>query len=411
MKGTPVVVLNMHYSGLGIARSLAPLGVPVFGLSAHAEFPGSATRYCRFRNAPDSLLDPDGLEAFLIQFAGDLGVRPILFPTRDHDVEFLLERRDRLESHYTIPMADRDVIERAMNKDRCFAMASECGIKVPRSHTVRSDADIDDLRRQLSLPVVVKPLYARQWRKPGIWDAVGREKALQFDDWESLERFYRRVSTLDPLVTVQEYVPGPESNLVIYGSYCRPGGQVHAYFTARKLLQVPPLRGTGVVVEGLPLGGIAEPSNRLLGKIGFNGISEIEYKIHAITGVPYLIEVNPRHWDQHHLGTVCGVNLTREWYLDIVGASRSADHAGRQVETPVRWFADQEFALYAASALLKRGRAMRNVRDLLNGKKTFAVLDWHDPKPGLRQAGNVMGILSRAAINRLHKARNRSPQR
>jgi len=413
MKRVPVVVLNMHYSGLGIARGLAPHGVPVFGLSAHPEFPGSASRYCEFRRAPDSLLDPEGLEAFLLEFGRDFESRPIIFPTRDHDIEFLLARRENLERVFTIPMAPREVIERAMNKDRCFEAARACGIALPRSCTVRNRAELLQLRREIEMPAIVKPLYARQWRKPGIWDAVGREKAVQVDDWNELEAFYDRVEPLDPVMTVQEYVPGPESSLVIFGSYCRPSGELRAHFTARKLLQIPALRGTGVVVEGVPIESIVEPSRRLLREIGFGGLSEIEYKVHEKTGVAYLIEINPRHWDQHFLGTACGVNLTLEWYRDLteperLEPGRTAQEAPRQSPVPVRWIADQEFALYAASAVASRGDAMTSPRDLLRGRKTFAVLDWRDPRPGLRQVRRVSGLLGRAAVARLNRLASRS---
>jgi predicted ATP-grasp superfamily ATP-dependent carboligase len=408
MKRVPVVVLNMHYSGLGIARGLAPHGVPVFGLSAHREFPGSASRYCDFREAPDSLLDPGGLEEFLLEFGLRFDTRPILFPTRDHDIEFLLARRAQLERLFVIPMAPRDVIERAMNKDRCFEAARACGIALPRSYTVRSRAEVLQLRREMEMPVIVKPLYAKQWRKPGIWDAVGREKAVQIDDWHHLEAFYDRIEPLDPVMTIQEYVPGPESSLVIFGSYCRPSGELRAHFTARKLLQVPALRGTGVVVEGLPIEGIVEPSRRLLREIGFSGLSEIEYKVHEKTGTAYLIEINPRHWDQHFLGTACGVNLTLEWYRDLTEPerlvpSRAPEEAPRQSPTPVRWIADQEFALYAATALAEHGSEAARPRALLRGRKTFAVLDWRDPRPGLRQFHNISRVLGRAALARLRR--------
>jgi predicted ATP-grasp superfamily ATP-dependent carboligase len=412
MKRVPVVVLNMHYSGLGIARGLGRHGVPVFGLSAHPEFPGSASRYCNFREAPDSLLDPGGLEEFLLEFARSFDTRPILFPTRDHDIEFLLARRASLERCFTIPMAPNDVIERAMNKDRCFEAARDCGIALPRSCTVGSRAEVLQLRREFSMPVIVKPLYAKQWRKPGIWDVVGREKAVQIDAWDSLVSFYDRIEPLDPVMTIQEYVPGPESNLLIFGSYCRRSGDLRAHFTARKLLQSPALRGTGVVVEGLPIDTIVEPSRRLLREIGFSGLSEIEYKVHEKTGTAYLIEINPRHWDQHFLGTACGVNLTLEWYRDLTEPERmepghSAGNAPRQSAVPVRWIADQEFALYAASYLLKRNATTATPRALLRGRRTFAVLDWRDPRPGLRQVRNVLRLIGPAALARMRKLARR----
>ncbi len=249
----PVVVLNMHYSGLGIARSLGPHGVPVYGLSSDPDFPGNFSRYCQFRLSPDSLHEPERLRDFLMDFAGTLDARPILLPTRDHDIEFLVTHREVLEQRFTIPLASREVIEQATNKDKCLALAADCGIPVPRSHTIGSLAEFEALPGGLTFPVIVKPLYARHWRRPGIWETVGHQKAALLESAEELSRFYRAIEPTAPLATIQEYIPGPDSSLVIFGSYCRPGGEVRAYFTGRKLLQDPPLKGTGLIVEGVPI--------------------------------------------------------------------------------------------------------------------------------------------------------------
>ena len=142
-----------------------------------------------------------------------------------------------------------------------------------------------------------------------------------FENSADLMAAYARIREHEPVATVQQYIPGPEENLVVFGSYCNSAGTVRAFFTGRKILQVPPLRGTGVVLEARPVPEIVEPSKALLRALGFSGISEIEFKIHETTRVPYLIEINPRHWDQHHLGTACGVNLSLELYRDVTGRS------------------------------------------------------------------------------------------
>jgi predicted ATP-grasp superfamily ATP-dependent carboligase len=391
---TPVVVLNMHYSGLGIARSLAPAGIPVFGLSAYDDFPGSSSKYCSFFKSPDSLLAPLELKEFLLEFAARFDCKPILLPTRDHDIEFLLSNRADLETRFVIPLASRAIIEGAMNKDRCFAAARECGIALPQSFTINSGDELRQLENSIPFPAIIKPLYAKQWRRPGIWQTVQQQKAVHVENFEELQAFYALIEPLDPLATVQEYVPGPESSLVIFGSYCRPGGNVRAFFTARKLLQVPPLRGTGVIVEGLPLPGIVEPSRRLLKALDFAGISEIEFKVHDTTKVPYLIEVNPRHWDQHELGTACGVNLSMELYRDFAGpdpapATRDDGSGPLQQEATVRWIAEQDLLLYALSAVKNGEATVSEILRLARKPRRFAVSDTTDLRPTFKQAGNV----------------------
>jgi predicted ATP-grasp superfamily ATP-dependent carboligase len=107
----------------------------------------------------------------------------------------------------------------------------------------------------------------------------------------------------------------------IYSYSDRIAGRDHkvlASFTARKRLQYPPLAGTGVVVEALPIGEIVAPSKSLLAALQFHGISEIEYKRDTRDGTLNLIEINPRHWDQHGLGTAVGVNLSEAACRDML---------------------------------------------------------------------------------------------
>jgi predicted ATP-grasp superfamily ATP-dependent carboligase len=387
---TPVIVLNMHYSGLGIARSLGPHGVPVYGLSSNPEFPGNRSRHCRFRRCPDSLEEPDALCAFLQALARELGERPIVFPTRDHDLQFLSTHRERLEPHVMVPIASREVLERAMNKEACLALAATAGLAVPSSHEVRRAADLESILGGLTFPAIVKPLYARDWRKPGVWETVGHQKAAILETPRQLREFYARIEAVAPEASVQEYIPGPDTNLLVFGSYCRPGGEVRAFFTGRKLLQDPPLKGTGLIVEGLPVPEIVDASRRLLRALDFHGISEIEFKRHERTGVPYLIEINPRHWDQHALGTACGVNLSWEIYRDLAKPSGArepgADGAApRQQPAPVRWVAERDLLFYTLRALRHRRRGLLRTLAQLRGRRTYSVIDGTDPEPGRAQ--------------------------
>jgi predicted ATP-grasp superfamily ATP-dependent carboligase len=390
MTAVPVVVLNMHYSGLGIARSLGPFGIPVYGLSSEPSFPGNFSRYCQFRLSPDSLHEPDKLRDFLLEFARTLDAKPIIFPTRDHDIQFLVTHRDALASSFIIPLADRDVIDRATNKDSCLAIAAKAGIPVPASHTVGDSCALSEIVRDLVFPVIVKPVYARDWRKPGVWESVGHQKAAIIQTAGALREFYATIETAAPLVSVQEYIPGPDSNLLVFGSYCRPGGEVRAFFTGRKLLQDPPLKGTGLIVEGMPISEIVPASRQLLQALDFSGISEIEFKRHERTGVPYLIEINPRHWDQHYLGTACGVNLSLEIYRDLAAPSAPAERsddppAPRQQAAPVRWIAERDLLFYALRGLRHRRRGLLADLASIRGKRTYSVHDRTDPKPGNAQ--------------------------
>src|SRR5690606_37667821 len=97
-----VVVLNPGYAGLGVARDLGPLGVDVYGMTAEPALPGNRSRWLTYHATPDSFVSPGALCQYLVDFARGRRDRPILFPTRDHDVAFLSCYREQLESLYRL---------------------------------------------------------------------------------------------------------------------------------------------------------------------------------------------------------------------------------------------------------------------------------------------------------------------
>lgn len=379
---SPVVVLNTHHSGLAAARDLARLGVRVIGLTAVPQFPGNCSRHLEYRAAPDSFDDASQLLAFLRDLAGELGKRPLLLPTRDHDINFISRNRAALDEHFLIGLLPPDAIDGVMNKDAMATAARSAGLSIPSGVTIRDPARLHEARA-LRFPCVCKPLYASQWRRADIWEAVGRQKAAKVESFGQLEAYYRAFSHLDPVVSVQEWIEGGEHNLQIFGSYCTPQNEVAAFFTARKRLQYPPLAGTGIVVEALPLPELEAPSRALLRSLAFEGISEIEFKRDDRDGRLYLIEVNPRHWDQHGLGTAVGVNLSEALYRGVTGQPM---RVMQQTTERVRWIAEAEYARHLARCVL--GRApWRDIGLAFGSRRTWSVLEWTDLGPFLALLG------------------------
>jgi predicted ATP-grasp superfamily ATP-dependent carboligase len=379
----PVVILNTHYSGLAVGRDLGPLGIRVIGLSTIPRSPGNFSRWIEYRSAPDSLTRAAELLTYLLRLADELQAPAILLPTRDHDINFICNYRSVLDARFIVPLLSREALDRVMNKGLLAAAAHDAGVRIPAAVTV-STRDQLSTARSLRYPCVCKPLYASQWRKQGIWEAVGKQKALRVQTFEELETLYADFAALDPLVTVQEWVEGGEESLQIFGSYVSADHEMLAWFTARKRLQYPPHAGTGLVVEAITLPELEKPSRRLLSALRFRGISEIEYKRDFRDGQLYLIEVNPRHWDQHGLGTQVGVNLSEALYRDATGQPQ---RSMRQSNGRLLWVAEAEYFRHLARWLVGRSPS-RDVLVPFVSNKTGATFDWQDLGPFL----SVLGV-------------------
>jgi D-aspartate ligase len=378
LNDVPVIVLNTHYSGLGIARNIAPLGVRVLGLTAFSQFPGNRSKWLEYRAAPDSLTAPNELVNAIQSLAAGFPHRPLLLPTRDHDINFINDHRRELSSCVDAIAPDVSVAERIMNKDLLREAALNVGLAVPESVIIELPDQITRARN-LCFPCVCKPVYASQWRRDGIWEAVGRQKAVRVDTYADLVCLYSRFCRLDPRIIVQEWIPGGEESLQIFGSVTDQKADVVAAFTARKRIQYPALLGTGVAVEAIRLPHIHEPSQMLLRQLGFSGISEIEYKYDARRSRLYLIEVNPRHWDQHRLGTAVGVNLTEALYRLATGQPMRRMF---QSDDRVVWLAESEIARHLARCAIGRARLSETL-SVLRMRRCWAVFDRADMHPFL----------------------------
>jgi predicted ATP-grasp superfamily ATP-dependent carboligase len=365
---------------------------------------GNRSRFCRYVPCPDTGEDAERCRDFLMRFAERLQARPLLFPTRDHDLLFLARFHEELQSRYRLVAAGPAMLEAILNKAALYEVAREIGIAFPETVWIRSQADVTTVKERLDFPVIVKPLYAAQWRKAPVWDLVGRRKAVVIGDYGELVRFHTLLAPVDPLMHAQEFVPGPDSELVIFGSYVNPERGMAHYFTGRKLLQYPPASGTGVAVQACVVDEIAASSRRLLARLGYCGASEIEYKRDARTGRYVLIEMNPRFWDQHALGAAVGVDLVRAAFLDVTGGG-AAPH--RQDARRVTGVAEEGWMLALLASLRHGEYHDGDFRRSLQGPLTFAVLRWDDPGPALSIARRVLGDVARSA--RIAMSRRRVP--
>jgi len=379
----PAVVLNMHYTGLALARALKSIGLRVIGLSSDPALLGNVSNAIEFRPCPDSESAPEQCARFLGELALELAARPLLLPTRDHDVHMIRRHRQALQAEFIVPLADDDVLDRVLDKESLYAVADRLGVPCPRSFWIRTAADLLRALPELPMPCIAKPVSASDWRKPGIWEAVGRRKAVIFTGRDELRAFYDAIGRFEPALCVQEYIPGDDRELVIFGAYFNARSGARSHYTARKLLQLPPLAGTGIAVRCEVVPQIVAPSIALLDHLGYLGPAEIEYKLDRRSGQYKLIEINARFWDQHALGAACGVDLARAMVDDLVlgrPAQRAAD------STSATWIAEDGLLVSLLSVRADPTATAAAHRAAWRGRKVFAIFSWRDPRPALRVA-------------------------
>src|SRR5689334_6925742 len=159
----PVFVLNVYYSGMGIARNLRGRGVSVYGLSSEDDAPGMKSRFFdHVYKVPNGRDEPEALCQRLLEIRREHKQAPVIFPTRDFDVLFLKKYEDQLGGLFRLPQNDAvtcilDTLDRAK-------IAEKQGLSVPATVTSSTPGEVEAVSRSLRFPLVIKPRFAYQWR-------------------------------------------------------------------------------------------------------------------------------------------------------------------------------------------------------------------------------------------------------
>ncbi len=372
-----VIVLNLAYTGLGIARDLHGTGVKVVGMTAVRGMFGNFTRYCDVRIAPDSEREAEALRDYLVAAAGELG-GAVIFPTRDLDIAFLDEYREPLSRHYRVGIPPRESLHTIMDKYALYRVAVDAGVPVPRSLVAKGRDDLRRVPEEIGFPCIIKPVKAIHWRGYGKWDKVGGQKAIPILDRDGLDAEYAKVAEVTTEVLVQELIPGESQQLASACTWIGPDSKPLAWFTAGIVLKYPDHLGTGCLVENRRIPEIEEPSFRLLHALGYHGMADVEYKQDPRDGQWKLIEINTRHWDWHQLGNASGVNVTRTAYTDLTGVPLPPV---KPLGAGARWINEETFSFASARSIYWREKGIRDVLHEVSGPRMYGIFDPKDPLP------------------------------
>jgi len=358
--GSAIVVGMSGSTGLAVVRALGQEGVACHAAHYDAHAPGMATRFARTHVAPDWRSDPDGLIEFLVELAGRLGLggdpaaggadgssgvgdgaaggpdrpgagaRPAasLFVCHDAALGAVWAAAGRLRAAGLRPAfsAVRPLAE-LLDKRTQLEAAARAGVRAPWTRW-GSAAELEAAAAECPYPALLKPAFSHLGVK-----ALGA-KALRCADAGELRAALARTGDIELLL--QEYVPGGDDQLYTAGLFvCAEG---HIAFTGRKLKQHPPGLGIARLAETVDEPGLVPGGVALLTELGYEGISQVEYKRDARDGSFRLMEANFRPWTWMGLATACGTNLplaAHRWALGDQGW-REAVAAARAGRSPRR---------------------------------------------------------------------------
>lgn len=311
----PAVVLGAGVNGLGVVRSLAQSGVPVWLVDGDLHAPAMRTRYGRKLKAPAMA------GSSLVDWLVALGQcrfskrRPVLFLTQEDSVRTVSEARDKLMPYYRLVLPEHRLLVELMHKEDFYRHARAAGSPVPLTLHLRGPQDLSQVS-QMRFPAVLKPgrhdhAYAARFKK-----------AYRIDDRDgAIARCHEILSVLPDLI-LQEWIEGEDSDIFFCLQYIGGDGKKVATFTGRKIRSWPPqVGGTASCMAAPEAHAVLDRlTSDFFSATGFVGMGSMEYKRDRSSGRYFMVEPTVGRTDyQEEVATLNGTNIPFAAYCHELG--------------------------------------------------------------------------------------------
>jgi len=223
----------------------------------------------------------------------------LVIPCSDPSLIPLQLHRSELATHGRIYHLSDEAFRIVSDKLEANELARSVGLRLPRGCTVERLDQIDMIRSELRLPVVLKP----QWSYDRV--SVGNRRSVQFvDNWEELEQALRELLSLGP-VAAQEFFRGRGAGVELL--LCE--GEPLLEFQHLRLHE-PVRGGAGTYRQSMSLTPeLRDAAVALLRPLRYTGVAMVEFKVNSKTGEWVFIEVNGRFWGSLPLAVAAGADF------------------------------------------------------------------------------------------------------
>lgn len=281
------------------------------------------------------MFDPEHVLAHLESIArryGQDSQRPLLLmPGYDHLVRIVVDHSGRLrDMGYVFPELSAAQLDQAALKENFYALCAEHGIKYPRT------ASLDCADGAGVVEAFVNSLAAPEWAYPLILKAgdgsawantrfPGRRKVHYLTDAQQLQTVLIKAieAGYRGTMIVQQFIPGPDSNLRILTHFRDRAGTNVLTGLAQVIVEdhAPGLEGNARALVAASDSALEAQGAQLMDALDWHGFGMFDIKIHQESGEPYFLEMNPRLGRHHYYLTVAGANPAEYLYRELIDES------------------------------------------------------------------------------------------
>ncbi|MFE0874123.1 ATP-grasp domain-containing protein [Streptomyces smyrnaeus] len=318
-----------HHGTLGAARSLGRAGIEVHALLGSARGPVGRSRFLHRVHTPPrtatgrtggpdrstahGALPDAALERLLLDVSARIGRPAVLVPLDDHGAIATARLAPRLAGRYLLPAVDPGLPARLADKAELGAVCAGAGVAHPTTVLPGSAREAGRAAAALGLPVVAK------WSRPWLLPPGLRSTALVRTETEAA-RLFARTREAGSALLLQRRLPDSAGADWFFHGYAADGGRFLIGGAGRKDRSWPPHTGLTAVGSRLPNPPVEQAAARLAAALDYRGILDLDFRFDPATGVPHLVDFNPRPGAQFRLFTDgAGLDVVRAQHLHLTG--------------------------------------------------------------------------------------------
>lgn len=272
---------------------------------------------------------PEESEKYIVELVKNSHFDMVFAPF-DFSARILSHNKEELSKYAIIYANDRDVFDRANNKEEVMRVCMENGIPCPQ--TFFGIEKVEDIDGKVLFPVIIKP-----------HSMYGARGFHIFHNAEEMKAYINENNVRLADYVIQEYIPA--GSRVMGGNVMvdRKGVVKSSYLYICEHLY-PEDGGTSTLNGILERPDINEECERLVKLMGLHGEIGVDLMLDCRDNVGKVIEINPRPVHGIALGFFAGVNHAQQILEDAFGMEvtpmevTKPKTASRIGQTDVLWF-------------------------------------------------------------------------
>lgn len=380
---------------LNMLRCFVGRDIPTVVVASDPDEPTLRSRHAENRRLIAPAAQAERCVRDLEQIGEELGHEPVLYYGTDAMLLLISRHAERLGETFRFRVPNAELVEDLVDKVRFAKLAGARGLPVPETIASSEASSAVEVAARVPLPCIVKPSVHIGWLNGRAARKHSSQKAVRADTLSELAAVLDEVREQTSSFVVQRYVPGGEEQIYSFHAYADARANVLGWFIGKKIRTYPMQAGVSTYLELVKQPELARLGHEIVERLGVVGPLKIDFKRDAETGRWWILELNPRFTLWNYLGAVCGVNLPKIAYADLIGERCELP---RDYRTGVRWLSfGNDFRSFVRGYLPSGELSPRDYLASLRGPKVYDVFSWGDPMPF------VASLLkySRAAAGRL----------